>query len=256
MDEPALLAFADDLQKSCRYCAAISYFRTARLFGQPLPEPTDATATVTFIRFREQTYAVTAAHVVNDFRASVSDPEQHTFFIPKAPGHTLFDRFKQPPAGLIGKTPDVAIMKIDSGLPSHLGKEAFPLGEAAQPTIFPYALAVGYPTGRKSKRTDAEGRQIALECCQAVAEGVSTGHGDQVQFYSEITGQPEVTSLSGMSGGPVFWSDGNAYGLVGIVKQAMSNEQHSQAIKVGPIVHFICQRFSTDEFANWVTSLG
>jgi hypothetical protein len=27
--------------------------------------------------------------------------------------------------------------------------------------------------------------------------------------------------VNGMSGGPVFWNDGNAYGLLGFVKEAM-----------------------------------
>ena len=95
-----------------------------------------------------------------------------------------------------------------------------------------------------------------MECCHAVAEGVSSGHGDQVQFYSEIADQPEVSSLSGMSGGPVFWSGGDeAFGLIGIVKQAMSNETTPQTLSGGSKVHFICQRFSAVEFEHWVTAL-
>jgi hypothetical protein len=50
MNDKALLAFSDDLEKSCRYCAAISYVETERLIGQPVTEPTDLTATVTFSR--------------------------------------------------------------------------------------------------------------------------------------------------------------------------------------------------------------
>jgi len=191
----------------------------------------------------------------NDFRDSVDDPDKHTFFIPKAPGHTLFDRFYQPPAGLTAPQPDIAIRRIDPRLPSHIGKEAFPLGEDPQPTEFPYALAAGYPTARKSSRTGAQGSQVAMECCHAVAEGVSRGQGDQVQFYSELDVCSEVGSLSGMSGGPVFWSDGETYGLIGIVKEAMDNDQSGQPLGTQPRVHFICQRFSATEFATWLTAV-
>jgi hypothetical protein len=97
----ARLAFSDDLERSCSFCASVSYIEMKRLTENPLPEPADPTATVTFISFRGQTYAVTAAHVVNDFRTSVSDPERWTFFVPKAPAHTLHDRFYQPPADFI-----------------------------------------------------------------------------------------------------------------------------------------------------------
>lgn len=227
-------------------------YRACAADGHPLPNSTDPTATVTFMDFRGQTYAVTAGHVVSDFRATVDDPEKWTFFIPKAPGHTLFDRFVLPPAGLIGGRPDIAIRKIDPGLPAHLGKDAFLLSEETQPDEFPYALAVGFPTVRKEKR---EAGQVAMECCHAVAEGVTTGYGDQVQFYSEIADWPEIASLSGMSGGPVFWNDGTARGLIGIVKNAMSNEQQKDNIGGGPRVHFICQRFSAREFAGWTSEL-
>lgn len=250
-----LLAFADDLSKPCRYCAPISYVQTERLTSQPVPDPTEPTATVTFIQFRDRTYAVTAAHVVNSFRASVPDPQNWTFFIPTAPGHTLFDHFYQPPAEFLTQRPDAVIRRIDPGLPPYLGKEAFLLTEDAQPDLFPYALAVGYPTARKKKLTHDDGWQVAMECCQAAAEGISRGTSDQVQFYSEIHARPEITSLSGMSGGPVLWSDGTMRGLIGIVKEAMSNEESEHTLGGGPKVHFICQRFSAAEFAVWTAGI-
>ena len=70
----ALLAFSNDLQRVCRYCATVSYIRLRRLMTNPLPTADDLTATVTFIRFEDATYALTAGHVVKDFRASVAEP--------------------------------------------------------------------------------------------------------------------------------------------------------------------------------------
>ena len=53
-----------------------------------------------------------------------------------------------------------------------------------------------------------------------VAEGVgSVDNNDQVQFFSEI--EEADSSLSGMSGGPVFWSTETTFGLLGFIKEAM-----------------------------------
>jgi hypothetical protein len=144
---------------------------------------------------------------------------------------------------------------IDPELPAHLGKEAFHPTEQAQPELFPYALAAGFRTTRMNKVESHNGWQIAMRCCRAVAEGVTTGQGDQVHSYSEISDSPVIVSLSGMSGGPAFWSDGTARGLIGIVKQTMSHEEGVDTLGGGPRVHFICRHFSAEEFARWTTEL-
>ena len=58
MNDEALLAFSDLLQSRAG-TTTMSYIETQRVISRPRPEPTDPTATVTFIRFREQS-AVTA----------------------------------------------------------------------------------------------------------------------------------------------------------------------------------------------------
>jgi len=83
----------------------------------------------------------------------------------------------------------------------------------------------------------------------AIAEGVgSSADSDQVQFYSEVRRDKISGDVNGMSGGPVFWSDGEAYGLLGFVKDAMAElDGNSEMARV----HFICQRADYDTFAAW-----
>jgi hypothetical protein len=108
-------------------------------------------------------------------------------------------------------------------LPGHVGKEAFVLLPRAEP-LFPIinAAAVGFPTASKTMRMEADGAHLAMDCVCAIAEGIgSPEHADQVQFYSELGSKVSVSSLSGISGGPVFWSDEERLGLLGIVKEAL-----------------------------------
>jgi len=193
-----------------------------------IPEPTDDTATLTFIKFEGSTYAVTAGHVITAFAsqalAEAAAPE--SYFVPTGKGIGIQPPFIVPLPIWPDRAPDIALRKIDDRLPAHIGKEAFDLLPDVRPEFpIPYAGAVGFPTFAKAMREEPGGARLAMPCVHAVAEGIgSSEHADQVQFYSEITAKVDVSSLSGMSGGPVFWSDGHRLGLLGFVKEALDVE--------------------------------
>ena len=95
-----------------------------------------------------------------------------------------------------------------------------------------------------------------MPCVEAVAEGVgSDGSSDQVQFFSEIEDRPETGSLSGMSGGPVFWSTDAKYGLLGFVKEALEimPDARLQTIGTNPRVNFVCQRVDYNILQMWTS---
>jgi len=56
-----------------------------------------------------------------------------------------------------------------------------------------------------------------------------------------------------LSGGPVFWSDGNQLGLLGFVKEALDMEPRpgEGSINAGPRVNFIVQHATYETFAVW-----
>jgi hypothetical protein len=252
-----VFAFADELQSSGQHCATIARAKAQDLFLRGfVPEVDDPTATVTFIFFEGKTYAVTAGHVIDVFKAAAiedgCDPEG--YFVPVAPGVPIGPPFVRPPGNWPTPDPDIALRPIDPDLPARIGKKAFGLVTGVNPEFpVPYALAVGFPTAAKEKRKDPQGERLALIGVQAAAEGVGSPDSDQVQFWSEIPDRPLISQLSGMSGGPVFWSDGTAFGLLGFVKEALDVEPAPgvETLHAGPKVNFICQRASYETFAVW-----
>jgi hypothetical protein len=219
-----------------------------------IPRPGDPTGTVTFISFEGRTYAVTAGHIIDIFRenAEKEGAEPEAYFLPAAPGLLLQPPLVRPAAPWTAPMPDIALRPIPTALPARIGKQAFAFSREPSPIFpIPFALAVGFPS--KSKRT-VEGGRIALPCVHAVAEGVgSSSNSDQIQFWSELSEWPPTESLSGLSGGPIFWSDGGSFGLLGFVKQALDlrSREGEDTIYDEPRVNFICQRASYETFAEW-----
>jgi hypothetical protein len=222
-----------------------------------VPEVDDPTATVTFIEFKRRTYAVTAWHVVEVFCEAAENegcyPEG--YFLPARPGVLIHPPFVRAPKPWTAPLPDIGLCPIDPGLPARLGKKAFVLRPTPVPTFpVPYALAAGFPTMSKTVLRDPLGDRVALQCVHAVAEGVgSSADSDQVQFHSTIAEQPSTDSLSGLSGGPVFWSGEAEFGLLGFVKQALDLQpkEGEDTLYTEPRVHFLCQRASYETFAEW-----
>jgi hypothetical protein len=92
-----------------------------------------------------------------------------------------------------------------------------------------------------------------MPCFHAIAEGLPAPESaDQLQFHSEIESKPEIGSLSGLSGGPVFWSDGEQLGLLGFVKQALDLEPtDNENIYTEPRVHFLVEHATYETFGLW-----
>jgi hypothetical protein len=252
-------AFADQLRGACSYCATFARANSQLIYERGLiPRPQDETATVTFVRFEQCTYAVTALHVIDTFRrqAERDGLAPEGYFLPTARGVLVSPPFIAAPRDWPVPAPDVALRQIDDALPAHIGKEAFELHPDVKPT-FPihYAAAVGFPTAGKKDRDEALGNRLAMQCVHAIAEGVGApSSADQIQFFSEIEAAPEFGSLSGMSGGPVFWSDGEQLGLLGFVKEALDVQPRpgEDSIYSGPRVNFIVQHASYETFGRWV----
>ncbi len=251
-----VVEFADALKDAGKFCATIARARVAAFWRRRfIPQVDDPTATVTFILFEGRTYAVTAAHVVSAFESAAKTegcyPE--SYFVPIQPGVCIGPPFIKPPTRFMERAPDVALRPIRVELPAYVRKRAFELNKDSAPT-FPLAaaLAAGFPTWAKDILTDPRGERLILRGVHAVAEGVRSLDADQVQFFSEIGERPLIARLSGMSGGPVFWSEGETFGLLGFVKEALDAEPtKDETLHLGPKVNFICQRASYETFGAW-----
>lgn len=253
--------FADGLKNAGRFCATLSRFKYRESLDRGvIPYRNEPTATVTFVKFEGKTYAITSRHVILQFDklAASEGCDREGYFCPCEPGITILGPFVTPPESLDYQKPDISICPIDNDLPSLIGKEAFVFTPESNVLSWPvpYALAVGFPTASKADRLSEIGSRLAMQCVNAVAEGVgSPGNADQIQFFSELPDGTTVPSLSGMSGGPVFWSVGEAFGLLGFVKETMNMTSSSGTNSPAspPQVHFLSQRVDYEILKCWLS---
>ena len=247
-----LLTFADELRDAGKLCATIARAKMSEFISRRfIPRAKDDTATVSFIELEERTYAVTAHHVIKGFQAQaeVDGVVAEGYFLPAAPGVLIDPPFVRPPEHYPRPRPDIALRPIDrSKLPA--GKNSHKLARLSPTFPVPYALAAGFPTAAKETLPNSAGEQLKMVGVLAIAEEVGSLAGSQVQFYSEVKREKISGDVNGMSGGPVFWNDGNAYGLLGFVKEAMVEQNGNDEMAM---VHFICQRADYNLFASWAS---
>lgn len=249
----------DGLLQACKHVATISRLKYHGLDRSFVPPATSKTATVTFIEISNKSYAVTAHHVIKSFRkeAKKEGSSYEGYYCDQSPGVGILGPFlRAPQTDLMSANPDIAICPIDKELPGYINKEAFKfLAQNDANWPISQAVAIGFPTDEKYDLQDSHGNlNLALSCVHAIAEGLdSNGLSDQVQFYSELPEMPTVASLSGMSGGPVFWSDGARHGILGFVKQGrdISGSECGETPLTKPKVHFICQRVDYAIMERW-----
>lgn len=222
-----------------------------------VPLPSDPTATVTFVGLGDRTYAVTAYHVIKAFGclALKDGIDGENYYIPTRPGRILHAPFVRPVPQYPLKDPDVAMMPIPQDLPALLGKEIYQLRDEVLPSAMPVALASGFPTAAKRPAGSEPHAAIELPGVILLAEDVgSDRNSDQMQFHSQVLdnygNRPTYDGdISGMSGGPVFWSEDERHGLLGFVKQSMDDE--NQPGERRDRVSLICQRTSYATFSLW-----
>lgn len=248
----------DAVMNACRYAATIARLKFQGLERGLVPAAASETATVTFIKIKDTTYAVTARHVIETLNnlARRDGNEFEGYSCVQSPGVAINGPFLTPPPDYPNRQPDIAICPVHEGLPGRIGKAPFeilPQNDAKWPVS--HAVAIGFPTVAKHDTKDEIGAtRLALPCVHALAEGLkSSGSSDQVQFHSEISERPAVVSLSGMSGGPVFWSDDTNHGLVGFVKEALdvTPKEGEETFYTEPKVNFICQRVDFAILERW-----
>lgn len=248
----------DAVMKTCRHAATIARWKYQGLERGMVPSASSETATVTFIKINDKTYAVTARHVIEtlDCLAAKEGRSFEGYSCIQAPGIGIGGPFLTPPPDLMNERPDIAMSPIHPDLPARIGKASFEIfakDDAKWPVS--HALAVGFPTVEKREISDKSGAiGLTLPCVQALAEGLnSTGSSDQVQFHSELTEKPSVVSLSGMSGGPVFWANETDNGLLGFVKEALdvTPKAGEETFYTEPKVNFICQRVDFAILDGW-----
>ncbi len=128
----------------------------------------------------------------------------------------ILDRFIQPNSQFGNPVIDIAIRELDPDLLSVIGKIPMDLDiQIEAPQAISHGYAVGFPETMKYKKMeDQVGYRISMPQVEILAEinGFPSG---RFSLCSELDNQPRQTDYSGMSGGPIFWSTENNYGILG-----------------------------------------
>lgn len=195
-------------RKACLHCAALFLIPP----GQD-PSASQLNGTLTLLTLGEKVFGVTAQHVVDVARAQGKRLATVRGLVKDFP----LDSFWQPRAIVPGaEPPDLAITDLEPSLLTLLGKEAVPLER--QPDGNPsHGVAVGFPTEIKFRVAAPGGYFIASTCVHVPAENSSPA-GPFFTLFSELSTSPSISTLSGISGGPIFWTSEGDYGLFGITR--------------------------------------
>lgn len=176
--------------------------------------------TLTFVKSNGRTYAITCQHVVDHYRKVVEasgEDKSHSMRTMINGFHVVLDRFIQPSAD-VGAPPDIAIREINADHVAHIGKVPIDLDAAADvPDTINHAYAVGFPEQLKHHKSDGpHGYRVSMPNVTIIAE--RNGRPDRrFALFSELLTPLQDIDYSGMSGGPIFWTTADAYGLLGII---------------------------------------
>ncbi len=246
---------------ACKHCAALFLVKPSVGF---IPKIEYRNATISFVESNGSLYGITCKHVIEELRKKKEELDDPNLCFATIVNRNVFilDRFQfPPPAGLfVGRPPDLAIRQLHPKLCESVGKQPFSFSKSSDliGSGTKRALAVGYPEELKATQEtmNLPGHQVKMPCVHALSEVSGVGSED-LTLFSELSTRPEAISLSGMSGGPIFWSEANSYGLLGITKQALPTESDvADGLGEKPRISIIGQRITYDLFDGWVRQLG
>jgi len=203
--------------------------------------PRIRSGTLTLIRHEQDVYGVTCRHVAEalekeDALAHEEWVKRYGAMPPPPFGHRGFRfptideqihinaRFhKAPKDAFTGQGKDLAIARIPPDTFSKIKREAIPFAriglpsDVRAPTLC--GVATGFPEHNRILRPSSGLlSQFSMPTVTAVAP-FDTIDDSFLRLFSELDALPEADNLSGMSGGPIFWSDVSGWGLTGIIME-------------------------------------
>lgn len=151
------------------------------------------------------------------------------------------------PRGQLGESdPDIAIREINPDHVAHIGKEAMDLDAMGKgPPDLRHAYAVGFPERLKYHRHDSQtGYRVSMPQVEILAE--LEGRPDRrFTMFSNLQKPALDVDYSGMSGGPIFWSTADEYGILGIIYEGGPGERNDTIFVYGEIA-------TPDVIRSWI----
>lgn len=220
-------------------------------FAQPSDELENGT--ITFVKHKEKVYGITCSHVVNALRkniASSDDCSSYSMRIMVNGFYVVLDRFFRPNP-MLGCDPlDIEIRELNPKLLEKIGKTPIDLDlPQNEPQPITHGYAVGFPTAMKYKKEEQFGYRISLPQIEILAE-IDPVYEVNGRFVvrSTLDEAPIQSDYSGMSGGPIFWTTEDTYGILGIIYEG--------DVKFGTTVCIFGELAKPDVIKGWIDELN
>lgn len=252
------------------------------LIGANGDTPAIRSGTLTFVFFNGEIYGITCGHVVKALElsneknhqkwkvligpnAAYPPQAQMHFFVPEGNRqiHINAHFHRAPGDEFTNSCPDVAFARIANVTFGATGRRALPLKADPSNEVFNIkhtcGIATGYPEkSRRSFEINPSLNRLALSTAVAIApfECISE---TKIRLVSELPSDPEVDNLSGMSGGPIIWSNESGWGFAGIIKDGRDvkpkEPNGSNHIINGHAIWIEGERLKYDQLARWLESI-
>ncbi|MCI1193633.1 hypothetical protein MOJ79_17510 [Calidifontimicrobium sp. SYSU G02091] len=214
-------------ENPARFCAALAIAPTvdAESHLPQFTQPSEAhrSGTMTFVRSGGRSFGITCWHVVETLRNANKTGKHHLLRTMLNGFYVVHDRFVRPSPSFGSSSLDVAIREMHPDFAKALGKEEIPLDELpAVPDDVRFGYAVGFPESAKRRREEDRGYRVSMPQCCVLAE-IHRQPDQRFTLHSQVPREAVAyEQFSGMSGGPIFWSDEHQFGIYGIVYEGGS----------------------------------
>ncbi len=209
-------------ENPARFCAALAVAPTsAPRSRQPQfskPSEKHRSGTLTFVTSGGRSFGITCWHVIETLRKANSETgKQHQLRTMLNGFYVVLDRFVRPNPPFGAGALDIAIRELSPEFAKALGKEQIQLDDAPDPAEITFGYAVGFPENLKRRLDEKEGHRVAMPQCEVTAK-IERQPERRFSLFSQVQRQDLAhEDFSGMSGGPIFWSEANRFGIYGIV---------------------------------------
>lgn len=220
------------------------------------PNEKSRNGTLTFVTTEGKVYGITCWHVIEYLRELIKKSGKeysHSLYTMTPRPYIVTDRFIRPTSNSEYHQLDIAIRQVRADFVRALGKEPIDLDNQVIPKNIEFGYAVGFPEELKYVKDNSNLNKtlISLPTVSILAE-IERKPDSRFTLFSEFDKPQGYDTYSGMSGGPIFWSTADAYGIFGITYEA--NPTSFAGEKMG--IMLSGEVATPETIKHWISQLG
>jgi len=199
----------------------------AGLLWPSSPSAAVRNGTLTFVESKGRAYGISCWHVIEYLHTTEKQGGDVPYSLATMVNgfHFVLDRFIRPHPPFGEPELDIAIREVKVEFPRGIGKIPLNLDTVpAPPECIDFGYAVGFPEHLKHEIKDDIGSRISMPHAAVLAE-LSRKPDGRFSLFSNLQDGHGCLSFSGMSGGPIFWSAADRYGILGIIRATGSGSE-------------------------------